>query len=137
MTGGKVLCGYCNLEVDGTIFVHEDRKVCEECFADYTSFDNVQDTNAVKIDKVKLHQEICEKLNKIYQQKNADYGDSFAKARKEVPNYTLGKLYDKFERFKQLSKHENQVKDESIIDTLYDLANYAILELIERGLDNE
>ena len=90
-----------------------------------------------KNEKVKLHQEICQKLNKIYEQKNTDYGDSFCKARKEVQNYTLGKLYDKFERFKQLSKHDNQVKSESIEDTLMDMANYAIMELLERQIESE
>jgi hypothetical protein len=89
------------------------------------------------MNKAYKHEAICKKLNKIYEQKNADYNDCFAKARKEVPNYTLGKLYDKFERFKQLSKHENQVKDETICDTLTDLANYAIMELLERQIESE
>ena len=35
----KMVCGYCNMEIDGAIFAHDDRKVCESCFADYTSFD--------------------------------------------------------------------------------------------------
>jgi hypothetical protein len=34
------VCGYCAMEIEGAIFVHEDKKVCESCFADYTSFDN-------------------------------------------------------------------------------------------------
>jgi hypothetical protein len=87
--------------------------------------------------KVELHEAICEKLNKIYEQKNTDYNDSFAKARKEVPNYTYGKLYDKWERYKQLQKNEAMVKSETIEDTMLDMANYLIMELLERGLENE
>ena len=34
-------------------------------------------------------------------------------------------------RFKQLIKQEAEVKDESIIDTLMDLANYSIMTIIE------
>jgi hypothetical protein len=86
--------------------------------------------------KVEEHQEMCDKLANIYMDKNHDYNDSFAKARSEVPNYTLGKLYDKFERFKQLTKDGNQtVKDESLEDTLIDMANYCIMELIERKIN--
>lgn len=88
------------------------------------------------VSKVDLHKQVCESLNVIYARKNADYNDSFAKARKEIPNYTLGKLYDKFERYRQLSQgNENQVKGESIKDTLMDLANYAILEFMELELE--
>ena len=35
----SVVCGYCYREIEGAIFAHDDRKVCESCFADYTSFD--------------------------------------------------------------------------------------------------
>ena len=88
------------------------------------------------MNKTVKHEEICNKLNEIYKKKNADYGDSFSKARKEISTYTLCKLYDKYERFKQLTiTGKNEVKDETIEDTLYDLANYAILELIEREID--
>lgn len=46
-----------------------------------------------------------------------------------MPRIRLG---DKFNRFKSLSKgNEWHVKDESIRDTLLDLANYAILTVME------
>jgi hypothetical protein len=90
-------------------------------------------------DKVQIHKEICEKLNNIYKAKNADYGDSFAKVRKELgQTVTLVRLSDKLERLKKLMlKGEQQVVDESIEDTLIDLANYAIMELVERKIDTE
>jgi hypothetical protein len=42
------------------------------------------------------------------------------------------RMSDKLNRFKTLSRAENQeVKDESIRDTLIDLANYAIMTVME------
>ena len=86
--------------------------------------------------KVKHHWEICSALNTTYDQKNQDYGDSFAKARLVVPNYTLGKLYDKFQRYMTLSQqNKRKIKTETIEDTLLDMANYCIMEVLERRLD--
>lgn len=89
--------------------------------------------------KLAVHAEICDTIKGLYQRKNADYGDSFGKARKVVPNYTLGKLYDKFMRYMNLSLKGEQTAqvDESLDDTLMDLANYAIMELTERRLEKE
>ena len=76
--------------------------------------------------------EICKEINKLYKRKNADYGDSFAKTYEEYGPVMLAiRLEDKLQRFKRLIKAENQVKDESIRDTLIDLANYAIMGIIE------
>lgn len=89
-------------------------------------------------DKIIEHVRITEELNLIYEQKNNDYGDSFAKLRKEIPNAILVRIYDKYSRLKTLMQGaEQQVKDESIEDTLKDLANYCIMELVERRVDND
>lgn len=90
-------------------------------------------------DKITIHREICERLNNIYKVKNADYGDSFAKVRKELgQTVILVRLSDKLERLKKLMlKGDRQVMDENIEDTLIDLANYAIMELVEREIDSK
>lgn len=88
------------------------------------------------MDKVKIHSQICTELNTIYKQKNHDYGDSFALLRKELDNSILVRIYDKYQRLKTLlAGTEQQVKNESIEDTLKDLANYCIMELVERRID--
>ena len=89
------------------------------------------------MNKTEKHEEICKELNQIYESKNHDYGDSFAKVRNELGDRViLVRLCDKIERLKMLlSNQQQQVKDESIDDTLKDLANYAIMELIERGVE--
>lgn len=82
--------------------------------------------------KVDHHKSICESLNALYARKNADYGDSFGKSYKEY-GMTMAciRLEDKLNRLKALSKKEAQVKEESVSDTLMDLANYAIMTLVE------
>lgn len=89
------------------------------------------------MNKVDKHDQICKSLNELYARKNADYGDSFGKSFKEY-GLTMAciRLEDKLNRIKALSKQEAQVSDESITDTLMDLANYAIMTLIELSRDD-
>ena len=85
------------------------------------------------MNKIEIHKNICDSLNDLYKKKNQDYGDSFSKSYKEY-GLTMSciRLEDKLNRLKSLNKNGNaQVKDESIQDTLMDLANYAIMTLIE------
>ena len=87
--------------------------------------------------KLCLHKDFCDTLNIIYRQKNHDYGDSFAKVLSVVPNAILVRLMDKLERLKTLlgKGEQAQVVDESIYDTLIDMANYCIMEVVERRLE--
>ena len=89
-------------------------------------------------DTISLHKTICEQMTSTYIKKNNDYGNAFANLRNEIPNAILVRLYDKYSRLKTLMSGEKQmVNDESIDDTLLDLANYCILELIERKLERD
>ena len=91
------------------------------------------------MNKIEIHKSLCDQLNDIYSRKNADYGDSFAKVRKEVPNAILVRLMDKMERIKTLllNGERLQVTDEKVDDTLLDLANYCLMEVVERRNDKE
>ena len=92
--------------------------------------------DAVRKDKVDKHRAICSSLNRIYEKKNHDYGDSFGTSIK-----TLGviaavtRIYDKMQRVISLTKAnvKPQVNDESLLDTLMDMANYSIMTIIELG----
>nr|DAQ82510.1 MAG TPA: Nucleotide modification associated domain 1 [Caudoviricetes sp.] len=76
--------------------------------------------------------EITDYMYQIYEKKNADYGDSFSKTYDEFGlTASAIRINDKTERFKKLIKQDAQVQDESIKDTLLDLANYAVLTLME------
>lgn len=88
------------------------------------------------MNKIELHKQICGNMHNTYKAKNADYGDSFAKVREEYPEAICIRLMDKLERLKTLYKGgEQQVKDESIDDTLLDIANYAVMEILERKMN--
>ena len=86
--------------------------------------------------KVQAHKEICEYLNNLYERKNHDYGDSFHQTFvEEGMAMARIRLVDKFSRFKTLTLNgSQQVKDESVRDTLLDLANYAIMTVMEMDL---
>ena len=85
------------------------------------------------MNNLELHKQICEEIHSLYTKKNHDYGDSFHITYTEegmaMPRIRLS---DKFNRFKTLSRSNKQeVKDESIRDTLIDLANYSIMTIME------
>lgn len=85
------------------------------------------------MNKVERHSEICREINELYAKKNHDYGDSFHQTFVEE-GFAMSRirLSDKLNRFKTLSRGEKQeISDESIRDTLIDLANYAIMTVLE------
>ena len=90
--------------------------------------------NEKQQEKTNRHKMLCNFIHEMYRRKNHDYGDSFHQSYVEEGIVTaLFRIGDKFNRFKQLSKNPDsqQVKDESIKDTLLDLANYAIMTVLE------
>lgn len=82
---------------------------------------------------IECHDNICKEINALYAKKNHDYGNSFHKTfAEEGLAMARIRIGDKLERFKNLTKSESrQVDDESIRDTLIDLANYAIMTVME------
>ena len=83
-------------------------------------------------DDVQSFMDITTNMAKTYAAKNHDYGNSFEQSLDEeglaASRIRMG---DKWNRYKTLSKTENmEVKDESIKDTLLDMANYAIMTVM-------
>lgn len=75
---------------------------------------------------------ITNKMCNTFEVKNSDYGDSFHKLFEECGmTYAYGHMAEKLERINSLRKNEAKVKGESMKDSLYDLANYAILTIME------
>lgn len=87
------------------------------------------------MNKIQMHKELCEELNKTYEQKNHDYGDSFGETFRKLGIISaVTRISDKYNRLCSLatkSEEERKVKDESITDTLLDMANYCIMTVIE------
>lgn len=80
----------------------------------------------------KAFRDITNKMYDTFKQKNTDYGNSFHKIFKECSiTYAYGHMAEKLERINSLRKNEAKVKGESMKDSLYDLANYAILTIME------
>lgn len=82
---------------------------------------------------------IQDKLVNIYAKKNHDYGDSFNQGCNELGvGYAFSRIFDKTKRFQTLAKgimNNNlsiEVQDETIEDTIIDLANYCMMYLAWR-----
>lgn len=85
------------------------------------------------MNKIERHKELCEGMHNLYKQKNHDYGDSFSKTYKELGIVSaVTQIMHKHNRLVTLAVGADQmVQGESIKDTLIDLANYAIMTVIE------
>ena len=84
------------------------------------------------------HKNLCGALHEIYLKKNADYGNSFADIFAEVGMpYAYGHMAEKLSRIRSLMNHPAAVKGESMRDSLVDLANYALLTVVELDAQKE
>ena len=86
--------------------------------------------------KVKKFKEITSEMELLYVLKNKNYGNSFSEQFKEYGLTSLCiRLDDKIRRLKSINKQILQgsvnMDDESVRDTLIDLANYSVLGIIE------
>lgn len=77
---------------------------------------------------------LVDQMANLYAAKNADYGNSFSQSVQEF-GYVAGivRMSDKFNRLKNLAlgKASSRVKEESLIDTLLDLASYSVMLAME------
>jgi len=89
------------------------------------------DDKAYLIDEnVKAFADIVGEMTTLYAKKNHDYGDSFDKGMTDIGMaYGIGRLYDKMNRIITLTNVKAEVNDESIEDTLKDLACYSVMTL--------
>lgn len=82
---------------------------------------------------------VLDEMKELHAKKDKDYGSAFHKSFEEF-GVTAGvvRLNDKMERVKSLIKNgKAEVKDESILDTLKDLASYAVMLYVElKNKDN-
>lgn len=87
-----------------------------------------------KQEKEAIHQKYCEKIHSLYINKNSDYGDSVHETFEKFGMDAFSvRLYDKLNRIYSLTRPDVAMKitDERIEDTLLDLANYALIALVE------
>lgn len=80
---------------------------------------------------------ITNKMAETFAAKNHDYGNSFEESLDEFGLIaSVVRIGDKMNRIKSLVKKEAQVKDESIKDTLLDLASYSVMTLMWMNKNN-
>ena len=83
----------------------------------------------MRVDNVEQFRSILEGMGDLYERKNEDYGGAIEKAIHEFGYiYSACMLFNKLERFRNLIKKndfEGKV-GESLVDTLLDMANYAV-----------
>lgn len=74
-------------------------------------------------------EDICASMIELHDKKNADYGDAFTKSMDIFGmTYLLSRLHDKVQRLISINdKGTIQVTNETIRDTLMDLACYAVM----------
>lgn len=90
------------------------------------------------MNNIELHKEMLDDMHNLYIAKNHDYGNSVHDTYEKYGLTSfLVRIEDKLNRARTLSKNDAKVNDEKIEDTLMDMANYAILAVMElRGYDN-
>lgn len=113
----------------------ERLKECLEAITDETgAVLNVKPVPTIPIyTDADCFKEITKRMTDVFRKKNHDYGNSFELSLDEEGLAAARiRMGDKWNRFKNLSKGDKraQVNDESLRDTLLDLANYAIMTVI-------
>lgn len=91
------------------------------------------------MNSVEKFRKITTEMSNLYERKNKDYGNSFSIS---VQKYglisALTRISDKFNRLESLVLNKNTpcVENETLKDTLLDLASYCIMTTIELNHSN-
>ena len=86
----------------------------------------------IALTKDEKHQLITQELHAMYKDKNMKYGDAFGETiRKYGKIAGLTRLHDKFSRIEAFILNGYEDSEESLIDSLNDIANYAIMLRME------
>lgn len=84
-------------------------------------------------EKVKRFRGVVSEMADLYARKNACYGDSFGRTYRELGIVSsITRISDKYHRLVELGcRGVSDELGESLEDTLIDLANYAVMTLME------
>ena len=93
-----------------------------------------------KSSNVVIFRKLATALASQYQRKNEAYGDSFGKSVKKYGVISaLTRMSDKWNRLESLliDGNKNEVSDESVDDTLLDLATYCVMTVLATRTSDE
>ena len=87
----------------------------------------------------KTFKEITEEMFALYERKNKDYGNSFSNGYKRLGIISaVSRLQEKTDRIVNIVTSKVQaVSEESLRETILDLANYAVMTVMEMDNDHE
>lgn len=104
----------------------------EEAIAKYFNEESLlADTRDELSEDEQTFKEITEQMLQTYIKKNRDYGGAFERGmERDGIISALTRMYDKLDRLHSLKDKDPEVVEESVQDTLLDLANYAIMTRI-------
>lgn len=124
-------CPRCGNEVE--IFEGKTVRLGDSIVAPVVTF-LTNDTNgderilAPEADEVRDHRYVTEELTQIFKNKNLDYGNSFEQSLdKHGMIASIVRMEDKLNRLTNLYDEDTSLVDETLEDTIMDLANYAIM----------
>lgn len=94
---------------------------------------NMGETHTIaKDEKTRSFHAVTKELFETYKAKNHDYGDSFSETFEKLGLISaVTRISDKTNRLQSLAQNEQRVENESLEDTLLDLAGYAIMTVME------
>jgi len=99
----------------------------------------IQQERRNDMDNVTRHKALTEEIHALYERKNHDYGDSFSRTYKTLGIISaVTRITDKYNRLVALAttKEKAQV-NESLRDTLIDMANYCLMTVMELEGEND
>ena len=82
-----------------------------------------------------LFKTILYDMGETHEKKNARYGNAYYKTREKYPEIIAGILNFKLGRLETLLSNPSLENEESIEDTLLDMANYCVMELTARRME--
>ena len=85
------------------------------------------------MNKVEQHKALCLDMNALFAKKNHDYGDSFSETYRKLGIISaVTQITHKYNRLVEIVTSDHQeIPEETIEDTLIDLANYALMTVLE------
>lgn len=86
-----------------------------------------------------VYRKIVDDMLDAYQEQYHDYGRGYAEARRKIPCYIAGKLYDKVSQLIALTLdgETDLVFSAAVDNALRDLADCALTEYVERRIDED
>lgn len=112
--------------VKPTELIREKDVLVDTSYKDNVDRERVYDETVSKVSDGYVSQ--VEKLEQIYRTKNKDYGNSFDNSLDKFgPIAAIVRMSDKMSRIENIYTGASEVKEETISDTVDDLANYCIM----------